>query len=127
VAKKAAITAESLISDLDAVITGASRKDQWAAVNRAIELRGKLKGYLVDRLEVGGVGAFDHVETVEDCVKLMLADQTPAGALKTLDALREGIERHAADHADVIVAEPAWPRAPSESAQALALLRPGRR
>src|ERR1051326_801590 len=46
--KRAHITATTLLEDFDAVISGASRKDQWGNVNRAIELRAKLKGFLVD-------------------------------------------------------------------------------
>ena len=84
--KKTVITAESLIADFDNVIAGASRKDQWGAVNRAIELRGKLKGFLIDRVEIGAPGAFDGVTSAEEVADRLIADARDPHDL--LDAMR---------------------------------------
>jgi hypothetical protein len=71
--KKAAITAESLIADFDRIMEGAAGDKQWSSVNRAVELRAKLKGYLIDRVEVGGPGSFfSACESVADIVRLSL-------------------------------------------------------
>jgi hypothetical protein len=97
--------------------------EQFAAATSAAMSRAKLAGLLVDKVEVGGPGAFDHVETIEDVVRLMLADQTPIEALELLDVLRRQVEVFAADHAVPIgVAEPARSR-PDEVGLALGYLR----
>jgi hypothetical protein len=125
--RKTRATVDTLAAQLDAVFDGATGDRQWGAAGSAAALKAKLLGFMRERLEVGAPGSFDACETTEQVVAALLADQTPNEALASLDVLRGEIERHAADHAQVVAAEPAWPRAPSESAQALALLRPGRR
>jgi hypothetical protein len=103
-AKKTQITAESLIEDLDAVIRGASGKDQWSSVNRAIELRAKLKGFLVDRIEIGKPGDFASCGSVQEVIERVLEDvdgDAPAW-LAVIDELRAAIVRHAADRAQPV-------------------------
>ena len=90
------MASEGLIAEFDAVIAGASRKDQWNAVNRAIELRAKLKGFLIDRVEIGGPNEFSRCETAEWVFALladnMIADAgSVAGALADLDEIRSAI------------------------------------
>jgi hypothetical protein len=63
----------SLIADFDKVIEGAS-EDQWSSVNRAIELRTKLKGFQVDRVEIGGLSAYAQCDIVGDIARKMIDD-----------------------------------------------------
>jgi hypothetical protein len=99
--QKTQITAESLIADLDKVIEGASGSAQWSSVNRAIELRGKLKGFLVDRIEIGAPGAFAACGSVQEVLDRLVedsADDIP-GSLALLDMMRDALLRAAADRA----------------------------
>jgi exopolysaccharide production protein ExoF len=83
----------------------------------------KRAGLLVDQIAMGGPGAFgDGVKTVENCVPLMLQDQTPAECLELLDVLRHQVDVIAADHTDIVVpAEPTRFAPVAELAQSLAL------
>lgn len=85
--RKAGITAESLIEDFDAVIAGASQKNQWSAVNRAIELRGKLKGFLIDKVEIGEPGAFANCTSPEE-IRDKIAAEMGAEAAELFDTIR---------------------------------------
>jgi hypothetical protein len=125
--RKTRVSIESLLNELEMTINDARGDGQHSVVVNALTLSAKLVGLLRDRVEIGGAGAFDACESTEQVVAALLSDQTPNEALASLDVLRGEIERHAADHAHVVAVDGAWPRAPSESAQALALLRPGRR
>jgi hypothetical protein len=125
--RKTRTTVDTLAEQFDRVFSGALDAEQFGAAGNAAGLKARLLGFMRERIEVGGVGEFGGCENITDVATALLIDQTPAEALVTLDALRNEIETYAAEHADVIAAKPAWPRAPSESAQALALLRPGRR
>jgi hypothetical protein len=125
--RKTRATVDTLAAQFDAVFDGAMGSAQFGAAGSAAAAKSKLLGFMRERLEVGAAGAFDGCQTTEDVLRTLLADQTPAEALASLDVLRGEIERHAVDHAHVVAVDGAWPRAPSESAQALALLRPGRR
>jgi hypothetical protein len=78
---------------------------------------------LVDRVEVGEAGAFDQCKTIEDCVRLMLMDQTPSEALEPVAIIGAEIERQAGDRAE-IVAEPTRLAPGAKLAQSLALFRP---
>jgi len=99
--QKTQITAESLIADFDKVIEGASGSAQWSSVNRAIELRGKLKGFLVDRVEISRPGDFANLGSVEEIIARLLedvGDDVPAW-LAIIDQLRDALVKHAADRA----------------------------
>jgi hypothetical protein len=99
--QKTQITAESLIADLDRVIEGASQSSQWSSVNRAIELRGKLKGFLVDRIEIGKPGDFAACGSFPEIIVRLLedvGDDAPAW-LAIIDQMREAIVKHTADRA----------------------------
>jgi hypothetical protein len=128
-ARKAAVTAESLITQLEATIAGATEAKQFGAVNGSLALMGKLTGLLREKIEISsGGGPFDACQSVEDCVRLMLQDETPGEALALIDMLRAEIERQAGDHAQVIqVAVPARPVPGGEAERSLQYLRPKRR
>jgi hypothetical protein len=124
--KKARVSIESLLDQLETTINDARGDGQHSVVVNALTLSAKLVGLLRDRVEVGGAGAFDGLETSEQVVAALLSDQPAAEALSTLAVLQREIEAYASSHADVIPAtEPARPR-PNESELSLALLRPKR-
>jgi hypothetical protein len=125
-AKRAEVTIASLLNELETAREGAVDDRQFGAATAAIIAKAKLVG--LDR-ENGGAGSeFARCETVDDLMRMFLSDQSPAEALASVDVLREEIEAYAASHATVIRAEPDRPRAPgSETDEALALLRPGKR
>jgi hypothetical protein len=122
-AKRAEVSVASLLAELEEARAGAADDRQFAAVTGAIMAKAKLSGMLVDKVEVGGVGAFDGVETIADVVKLMLQDQAPGQALELLEILRAEIERQASDHAE-IVAEPPRLAPATELERSLALFGP---
>jgi hypothetical protein len=125
--KKTAVSVQSLLDELRAAYEGAMSAEQFAAATSAAMSRAKLAGLLVDQIEVGAPGSFAACETVTDVATALLIDQSPAEALATLALLQQEIEQHAADHADIVVTEPARPRAPgSEVDKALALYWPKR-
>jgi hypothetical protein len=124
--RKTRATIDSLASQFDAVFDGAMGSAQFGAAGAAAAAKSKLLGFMRDRLEVGGVGAFDQCETVPQLVEALLADQTPTEALETLDALREQIELHALTHAVTVIAAPDRTRI-NESALSLAVFRKPRK
>jgi hypothetical protein len=126
--KKARITVESLLSELEATIGAAREAKQFGAVNGSLALIGKLTGLLRDRLEVGQVGEFDGCSSPEEIVDKWISSEGSAQAvLDMIDAVRAHVVERAANEARPIN-EPAERRSrPSESAMALQLLRPGRR
>ena len=126
--RKTRATVDTLAAQLDAVFDGATGDRQWGAAGSAAALKAKLLGFMRERLEVGAPGSFDACETTDDVMRTLLADQTPAEALASLDVLREEIERYGAEHAHAIAVEPARPRDPgSEADRSLALFRSSRR
>jgi hypothetical protein len=97
--ERARVTVASLLEDFDAVIHGASRRDQWGAVNRAMELRAKLKGFLVERLEVGPPGSFAECGTDDEIAAKVLDEMPLDQALKANDDLRDALLRVAGNRA----------------------------
>ena len=68
-AKEAAVTVESIYSEIDAAIAVAADRRQAAAMVSATSLRAKIAGLMVERVEVGGPNAFDDAETIEDVIE----------------------------------------------------------
>ncbi|SRR5258708_821977 len=126
-AKRAEVTVQSLLEELEAAREGATSAEQFAAVTGAVIAKAKLKGLMVDRLAVGSPSDFAACETVEQVLDKMLGEQTPAEALMQLDELRGLIEERASRTAIVIDAPPSAPSPGSETAMALATLRPAPR
>jgi hypothetical protein len=56
---------------------------------------------LVDKVAIGSPSEFAACETTADLVRVLLADQTAAEALASLDVLREEIETYASNLATV--------------------------
>jgi len=123
VTKKTRISVESLLSELEITINDARGAKQHAVVVNALGLSAKLVGLLRDRIEVGGVGEFDHLQTLEDVARAAVAEMGAPLALETLDSLRASVADLAANQATVV--EPAYQRR-DEVKPALAALRNGR-
>jgi hypothetical protein len=97
--KRALITVESLLAELEANVVSATVSKQHGAMNGALTLMAKLRGLLIERVEVGEAGAFAACETVDECTTLLLQDMSPQEALALLDQMRHEIEKHAAGQA----------------------------
>ena len=112
VAKKTAITIESICAELDEANAVAKAKGQAAAMVSAATLRAKLAGLMVEKVEVGKPGDFDACESVADVADEVLArlieqfrpvDETDRQGLISL------YERHLAEtgeYLDAIKARP---------------------
>jgi hypothetical protein len=125
--RKTRATVDSLASQFDQVFDGALASAQFGAAGAAAAAKSKLLGFMREKIEVGGAGEFDQCESVEDCVRLMLADQTPAEALQLIDVLRRQVEAFAAEHATLVpAAEPTRAAPGGEAAMSLRYLRPTR-
>jgi hypothetical protein len=123
-AKKAAVTVASLLSELEQARASAQDDGQFSAAVQAIAGKARLSG--LDRENGGGGSEFAKCESIDDVMRVLLADETPSEVLSGLDQLRSEVENYAASHATVVAAvDPVWSRAPdSETEKALALLRP---
>ncbi len=86
--RKTQITAEALLDKLQANIAAADAKGQHGAVNGSIGLMAQLRGLLINRTEVGGPGSFDACESIDDVMRVLLADQSPSEALASLACAR---------------------------------------
>jgi hypothetical protein len=118
--KKTRATVDTLAQQFDAVFDGAMSNAQFGAAGAAAAAKSKLLGFMRDRLEVGGVGAFDNCQTMPELVEALLANESPAEALAICDELRQAIEVHAATHAAIVL--PAPPKV-DELAASLAVSR----
>jgi hypothetical protein len=77
--KKAQVTVESLLAELEANIAGATAAQQHGAVNGSVQLMAKLRGLLTDRVEIGGPGAFAP-STVEEVLEQVSRELGPGAA-----------------------------------------------
>jgi phage terminase small subunit len=64
-AKASEVTVASLLAELEAARARADSLEQLSAAVKAIDLKAKVSGLLVNRVEVGAAGAFDECETPE--------------------------------------------------------------
>jgi hypothetical protein len=115
-AKRAEVTVESLLGELDHVLAGAVDDRQFGAARAAIDSKARLKGLFIDRLEVGGAGSFAACEDTEAVIRQLMAEMTPEAALALTDQMRQAIERYASDHATVVDAPPSVPSPGRETA-----------
>jgi hypothetical protein len=124
--KKAQITVESLLAELETNIIGAATVNQHAAINGSITLMAKLRGLLVDRAEIGGPGEFANLDTREKVIDALIAVcPTPQETLALLDRIHDEVEARAAEMATTVEPTTLVPRGPSNEAErALELFRP---
>jgi len=99
-ARKAVVTVETLLAELEAARAAATSAEQFSAATAAIVAKAKLTGLMRDRVEVGGPGAFDRCGTPTEVVDQLLAQLGDgADVLGKLDELRELVEARLADRA----------------------------
>jgi hypothetical protein len=130
-AKRAAVTVESLLGELDMVLAGAVDDRQFGAARAAIDSKARLKGLFVDKVEVGGPGSLGMDVTIEEMIN-EFGNGDPGLALVSFEAavvdLRADLEARAAAYATIIGPPPSSVFRPvSETTLALELLRPNRR
>lgn len=99
--RKAKVTIESLLDELETTIRDARKDNQHSVVIAALKLMADLRGLLRERIEVGGAGAFDRAESTEEIAQLMLDDQDLDASLKGLDDLREALILAASNRAQL--------------------------
>jgi hypothetical protein len=102
-ARRAEVTVESLLNELDDVLAGAMSSGQYAAARAVIDSKARLKGLFIDRVEVGAAQPFRDCETSDEVIDRIIAEAGGAhGLLKQLRELAEKIEHRAALTAVVV-------------------------
>jgi hypothetical protein len=80
VAKEVRVTVASLVAEADAAMAAAARDGHHSAVIAALTLKAKVTGNLRDKVEVGGPGAFDALDTPEKVLEAVRRDLGPDAA-----------------------------------------------
>jgi hypothetical protein len=101
VATKAVVTVESICRELDEANAVAKERGQASAMVSASALRAKLAGLLVEKVEVGGVGAFDKCTSIEEVADEMIQYQLPPHAAVTAQD-RQGLVDLLYKHANAV-------------------------
>jgi phage terminase small subunit len=127
-AKRAEVSVASLLAELEEARAGAADDRQFAAVTGAIMAKAKLSGMLVDKLEVGGPGAFDQCQSIREVAEAVLAQEPIDELIASIDAFKDELLAVAADRAQLIVpaAPDLSPRPSNGAAMSLQYLRPKR-
>ena len=107
--RKARVTVESLLAELDATVQAARAAKQFGAVNGALTLVGKLTGLLRDRLEVGAPSDFALAETPDEVVSRMIEDWGAQEALRVAELIKRLIEERASGRALDVMPTRQWP------------------
>lgn len=91
--RKAQVSMDSLIQQLDSVFDGAAADKQWNAAGSAAAMKAKLTGYLRERLEIGGPGDFDACQTPAEIFAKIRheSDDALRDWLEALEAITEAI------------------------------------
>jgi hypothetical protein len=127
-ARRAEVTVESILGELEDARIGASTAAQFSAATAASVAKAKLKGLMTDRIEVGGAGAFEP--TLERVAEAFACGGTAADALLNFESsiveMRSYMEKNAAAEATMIAAPVVASRPISEASIAIGMLRPSR-
>jgi phage terminase small subunit len=78
-AKSAEVTVQSLLDELEHARSRADGLDQLSAAVKAISEKAKISGLLVQRVEVGGVGAFDNCDSREAVADALMDEYESLG------------------------------------------------
>jgi hypothetical protein len=78
-ARRAEVTAASLLEKLDRVYDGASAAEQFSAAGRAVEAQAKIAGVMVEKHEVGAPGSFSE-PTVAETLQMVAREFGPMTA-----------------------------------------------
>jgi hypothetical protein len=124
--RKTRATVDTLAQQFDAVFDGAMGSAQFGAAGSAATAKAKLLGFMREKIEVGGVGDFDGMTTVEQVVDRLIVDfgDHPHDMVRLMREMLELAEERISNMAKTIT--PSKPRS-SEAKQALAISRPGKR
>lgn len=98
-AKKTRLTVESMIEEAEEARQLALRVEQPGAAVQASALRAKVAGLMVDKVEVGGPGAFDSCTTTEEIAQKLLDQLGLDAALAVMDDIKADMIRLAGDRA----------------------------
>jgi hypothetical protein len=98
-AKRAAVTVETLMDELDAVLDGAVAAKQFGPARAAIDTKARLKGLMHDRVEIGRAGQFDEPQTIDDVARNMLDGMPLEEVLEFCTEMREAVLRIASERA----------------------------
>lgn len=93
-AKRAEVTVEALLNKLEDNIVAADAKGQHGAVNGAVRIMAELRGMLVNKTEIGGVGEFaEYAGLDSDAVleRWLATREDLHGELAVLDMFRAGL------------------------------------
>ena len=104
--RKARVTVQSLLAELETTIADARAAKQHSVVVQSLTLAAKLVGALTDRIEIGSPSDFLAYKTPGEVIDAILAEQSAADALASLDSMREMILARAADQAQVVSKPP---------------------
>jgi hypothetical protein len=128
-AKRAEVTVQSLLSELDEVLAGAVGEKQYGAARAAIDSKARLKGLFIDKVEIGGAGEFARLDSPQAVVDALLSDiGDPQAVVGVLDLMRRLVEQKAANMAlDITPPVPVPPKTRGEAAMAIESLRPWKR
>jgi hypothetical protein len=96
--RKAQITIESLLGELETTIADAREAKQHSVVVRSLELAAKLVGLLKDRVEVGRPGEFDDCSSPQEVIDRLLEQHgtDPRAMVSGLRAMMDSIETRVA-------------------------------
>jgi hypothetical protein len=127
-AKRAAVTVESLMDELNAVLNGAVDAKQFGAARAAIDTKARLKGLMHDRVEIGRVGEFDEPLSVDSVARNMLDGMPLDEVLQLCAEIREAVLRIASERAQLVIpsASGTSVRSTNETAKALVPSRQAR-
>lgn len=98
--KKAKTTLQTLTEQFDTVFDGAMGSAQFSAAGSAAAAKAKLLGFMRDKIEIGGPGAFNDCKTPSDVVDYVILDAGGLGeAIDMVGELHRLLIERAADQA----------------------------
>ena len=80
-AKRADITEDKILSDYEGALVLAKKQQKPNSIVNAATAQAKLVGLLRDRVESGGVGDFDKMESVSEVLEAVRSQSGPEAAL----------------------------------------------
>jgi hypothetical protein len=109
-AQRAEVSVASLLGELEDARARADNLEQLSAAVRAIEAKAKISGITVDRIEIGGPGAFDECESSAAVITAMVEAFASDGVVFTEAQETELNERvnGLAEFLAACKARPAW-------------------
>lgn len=107
--KKSDISVEKILADYQRSIDGAGAEGKWGEVTAAATAQAKLVGLLRDKVEVGGVGDFQDVNSVADILEIVGKEIGEEAAIVLAAAFNIPLEEKPADkqsETKLLIADP---------------------